>query len=67
MVTNPPLLLSIDETCEQLRIGRSLLLQKIYAGEITSCRIGRRRLVSAAALSEYVAKLQPDAADREQG
>ena len=59
MVTTP-LLLSIDETAEQLRIGRSLLLQKIYSGEIASCRIGRRRLVSAAALQEYVEKLQAE-------
>jgi len=62
-----PLLLSIDETAAALGIGRSLLLQKVYAGEIESIRIGRRRLISADALSGYIARFQAEQGEAESG
>jgi excisionase family DNA binding protein len=52
------LLLTVDQACDQLQIGRSLLLQKLYANEIPSVRVGRRRLVPTSSLEEYVEKLQ---------
>jgi excisionase family DNA binding protein len=56
------LLLTVDQACDQLQIGRSLLLQKLYANEIPSVRVGRRRLVPTSSLEEYVEKLQAEQA-----
>ena len=60
MVGGRTVLLTVDEACDQLRIGRSLLLQKLYANEIPSVRVGRRRLVPTSGLEEYVERLQAE-------
>ena len=50
-----PLLLSVEEAAEVLRLGRSTLYELIASGEIPSLTIGRSRRVPLAALKEWVA------------
>jgi excisionase family DNA binding protein len=47
------LLLSVEEAAEVIGLGRSLTYEKILAGEIASIKVGRRRLVPAAALEVW--------------
>ena len=51
----PDQLLSVDEAATTLGIGRSALYAEIQAGRIVSLKVGRRRLLSSAAIREYVA------------
>lgn len=48
---------SVDESCSTLSIGRTVLFDLLRRGEITSVKIGRRRLIPASSLDEYVARL----------
>ncbi|MDN4521569.1 excisionase family DNA-binding protein [Mycolicibacterium austroafricanum] len=48
------LLYSFKEIQSKLNIGRSTLYQLLDDGQLPSVRIGRRRLVTAAAVTEYV-------------
>lgn len=50
-------LLTLDETKNYLRIGRTKLYQVLAEGEIRSFHIGTRRLVRKIDLDEYVARL----------
>jgi excisionase family DNA binding protein len=47
-------LLSIADAATALGIGRSRLYDEIAAGRIRSIHVGRRRLVPAAAVAEYI-------------
>jgi excisionase family DNA binding protein len=40
-----------------LSLGRSLLYAEIQAGRIRTVKIGRRRLVPAAAIREYIDRI----------
>jgi excisionase family DNA binding protein len=51
-------LLTVTETARALSIGRSTLYGRIKAGDIRTCTIGDRRLVSVEALDEYVHALE---------
>ena len=51
----PDRLLSVDEAASMLGLGRSLVYGELGAGRLRSVKVGRRRLVPAAALSEYIA------------
>jgi excisionase family DNA binding protein len=51
------LLLSIEETAAQLRIGRTRTYELVMGGQIRSVTIGRRRLVVRADLEEFVRRL----------
>lgn len=48
---------SVDESCSTLSIGRTVLFDLIRRGEIASVKIGARRLIPAASLEAYVARL----------
>jgi excisionase family DNA binding protein len=50
----PPALLSVEEAARRLGVGRTVAYGLIRSGELRSHRIGRRRLVSAAAVAEFV-------------
>lgn len=50
----PDRLLSIDEAATMLGLGRSRVYQEIGAGRLKTIVVGRRRLVSAAALRDYI-------------
>jgi excisionase family DNA binding protein len=52
----PDKLLSIAEAATMLGIGRSGLYGEIAAGRLRSLRVGRRRLVPAAAVADYIAE-----------
>lgn len=49
-------LLTIGQAAERLQIGRSLLYRFVQRGEISSLRLGRRRLILASSLEEFVAR-----------
>jgi excisionase family DNA binding protein len=51
------LLLTIEETAAQLRIGRTRTYELVMGGQIRSVTIGRRRLVVRADLEEFVRRL----------
>ena len=51
----PDRLLSVDEVAEALNLGRSAVYLELAAGRIRSIKVGRRRLIPAAALAEFVA------------
>ena len=48
----PDRLLSIEQAAQALGIGRTALYSEIGAGRIRSVKVGRRRLVPSAAISE---------------
>lgn len=47
-------LLTVDETCERLRIGKSTLYDLIREGKIKTVKIKRRRLISMDAISKFI-------------
>ena len=51
-------LLSIDEAAEAFWLGRSLLYGEITAGRVRSVKIGRRRLVPAGEIAEFIRRTQ---------
>lgn len=51
----PDRLLSIDEAATMLGIGRTAAYGELQAGRLRSVKVGRRRLVPAAAVSEFIA------------
>ena len=54
---SPDRLYSIPEACEALGgIGRSKVYDLIASGELSSLRVGRRRLVTAGAVREFIAE-----------
>ena len=54
----PDRLLSVAEAAHQLGIGRSRLYAELGAGRLRSLRVGRRRLVPASAVDEFVRRDQ---------
>ena len=48
------LLLSVDQAAQRLSIGRSLCYELVMRGDIPSLKLGRRRLVSVAALEQFI-------------
>jgi excisionase family DNA binding protein len=58
--TTTKLAYSTDETCAKLSIGRTALFDLLRRNEITSVKIGRRRLIPAASLDAYLARLVAD-------
>ena len=48
------LLHSIDEGIEITGVGRTLFLELLYSGRLKSIKLGRRRLIPATALQEFV-------------
>lgn len=54
----PDRLLSVDETAAALGIGRTAVYGEISAGRLRSQHIGRRRLIPAGAISEYIASAE---------
>lgn len=55
----------VDDAAAAIGITRSHLYRAISNGELRSYRDGRRRMVSANALREYVAKREREAAASE--
>ena len=51
-----PLLISVSEAARLLSIGRNTAYELIAAGRLPSVKLGRRRLVSRAALEAWIAQ-----------
>lgn len=58
----PQLLVRVDEAARMLSISRSVMFELIRANRIRSCKQGRTRLISTAALHEYVQQLESEVA-----
>lgn len=52
----PDRLLSVDEAAGLLGLGRSAVYGELQGGRLRSIKVGRRRLVPAAAISDYIAE-----------
>lgn len=50
------LLLSVADAARSLSVGKTKLYQLIGAGELRTCRVGRRTLVTVASLEQLVAR-----------
>jgi excisionase family DNA binding protein len=48
---------TVEEVMERLRIGRSTAFELIGTRRLRSIKVGRRRLVSEAALVEFIERL----------
>lgn len=55
-----PLLHPITEAARLLSIGRTRAFELVGRGELESVRVGRRRLVPDAALTDYVERLRAE-------
>lgn len=49
---------SIEQVMARLNVGRSTVYGLVASGELRSCKIGQRRLVSESALVEYIERLE---------
>lgn len=57
-----PLLYKVDEVTQLLNISRTVVFDLMRTGRLRSVHEGRARLIPASALSEYVERLQREAA-----
>jgi excisionase family DNA binding protein len=48
---------NVESVMERLGVGRSTVFQLMAAGALRSVKVGRRRLVSEAALRQFIEKL----------
>ena len=53
----PPLLHQVPEACRLLGIGRSTLYELISSGKLSAVSIGRRRLIAASEIEQFVIAL----------
>jgi excisionase family DNA binding protein len=58
----PDRLLSVDEASTALGLGRTALYGEVQAGRLRSITVGRRRLIPAAAVAEFIAQRRATAA-----
>lgn len=54
--TNEKSIISLEETCEQLQIGKSSLYQLLRSGELKAFRIGRNWKIPSSSIAEYIDK-----------
>lgn len=47
-------LLTIDEACQTLGIGRTKTYELVMSGALASVKIGSRRLIAVASITEYI-------------
>ena len=60
MSNQPPQLLTVDQTCDALKLGRTAVYRAIQTGALKSCVIGKSRRISLHALEEFIAQLEAD-------
>jgi len=53
-----PAAVSVEEAAALLGIGRTLAYQLVFAHELRSVKVGRRRLVIRASIEEYLSRLE---------
>lgn len=49
-----PLALSVDEACKVSRLGRTRIYELVNSGQLTSIKLGRRRLIHADSLHRLI-------------
>lgn len=49
---------TVEQACEAVGLGRNYLYVAISKGQLRSFKAGRRRLISAKALQEYIASME---------
>ncbi len=54
-MTSLPVLLTITETCDRLRLSRPTVMRAIKRGDLSSVRIGARVFVTEAELARFIA------------
>jgi excisionase family DNA binding protein len=59
-ISDTPVLLTINEASEVLRISRWKLYTLINSGDLDTVRIGRRRFVPADAITKLIDKLREE-------
>jgi excisionase family DNA binding protein len=50
-------LFSVENVMQMLNVGRTKVYNEMDSGRLRSVKVGRRRLVTAAALDEFIAKV----------
>lgn len=55
--TGNPQLHNVESVMGRLGVGRSKVFELMASGELRSVRVGRRRLVSEAAIHEFISKI----------
>jgi excisionase family DNA binding protein len=56
-------LFSVENIMQMCNLGRTKVYEEMDSGRLRSVKVGRRRLVSAGALNEFIEKLELLAAD----
>jgi len=56
-----PGLLTVGEACARLRISRWMLYQLIHTRQLTSIKLGRRRLIPEAAIAALIERMLREA------
>lgn len=59
--TAVPVLLTVPEACERLRISRWMLYELIRSRQLTTVKLGSRRLVPLAGITALVDRLAAEA------
>jgi excisionase family DNA binding protein len=60
-LTREPVLLTVPEACNQLHISRWMLYRLIHTRQLTTIKLGRRRLVPQAAVTSLIDRLSQEA------
>lgn len=60
MVTEPRLLLRIEEAAERLGIGRSLMYRLVMSGAVESVPLGRLRRIPSECLQDFIDRLRAE-------
>ena len=63
--SDTPRLLTVDETCEALKISRFSFYQLVNKRRLKSVKIDRRRLVAPVDLAAFVEELRAEGGDNE--
>ena len=62
--TRVKLAYSVDEACSATSLGRTAVFDLLRRGELTSVKVGRRRLIPVASLDAYLARLVAEQIDQ---
>ncbi|MFI6680157.1 helix-turn-helix domain-containing protein [Kribbella sp. NPDC050470] len=66
ITTAAPLLLTVEQTAQQLGIGRTTVFALLKSGELESIPLGRLRRIPAECITEYIDRLRAAARDNRQ-
>jgi excisionase family DNA binding protein len=61
LTRTPPTLHPIEYAGNRLGVGRSTVFELMASGQLRSVKVGRRRLISEAAIVEFIEKLEAGA------